>query len=196
MISYEVSIGLTIIGVFMIFGSLQFNDIIWGQGEYLFGWLPKWGIVVQPVGFVLFLVAAVAETKRAPFDLPEDESVLAAGYFTEYSSMRFALFSLGEFVAIIVMSAIATCLFLGGWQIPGVETPLLADGSVDYGWITVAQVGAFLGKTLFMVFLLQQIRWTFPRFRYDQLMKLGWVYMLPLAIANVIVTAVIMYALR
>jgi NADH-quinone oxidoreductase subunit H len=196
MISYEVTIGLNMVGVFMIFGSLQLNDIIWGQGELLWGWLPKWGIFVQPVGFVLFIVAAVAETKRAPFDLPEDESVLAAGYFTEYSAMRFALFSLGEFIGIVIMSALATCLFLGGWQIPGVETPLLADGTVDYGWITLAQVGAFLVKTLFMVFLLQQIRWTFPRFRYDQLMKLGWVYMLPLAIANLVVTAILMYVLR
>jgi len=196
MISYEVSIGLNMVGVFLIFGSLELNDIIWGQGEYLFGWLPKWGIVVQPLSFVLFIVTAVAEIKRAPFDLPEDESVLAAGYTTEFSSMRFAVFALGEFIGIVIMSAIATCLFLGGWQIPGVETALLPDGSVDIGWITLLQVGAFLMKTLFMVFLLQQIRWTFPRFRYDQLMKLGWVYLLPLAIANLVITAIVMYAVR
>jgi NADH-quinone oxidoreductase subunit H len=196
MISYEVTIGLNMVGIFMIFGSLQLNDIIWGQGEYLFGFLPKWGIFVQPLGFVLFMVAAVAELKRAPFDLPEDESVLAAGFFTEYSSMRFALFSLGEFVGIVIMGALSACLFLGGWQIPGVETPVNADGSLIYGWVTVAQVGAFLAKTLLMVFLLQQIRWTFPRLRYDQLMRLGWVYMLPLAIANLVITAIVMYAVR
>lgn len=196
MISYEVTIGLNLVGLFMIFGSLQLNDIMWGQGELIGGWLPKWGIVVQPLGFVLFIVAAVAETKRAPFDLPEDESVLVAGYFTEYSAMRFAMFSLGEFIGIVVMSALATALFLGGWQIPWVETPLDADGTVAYGWFTVAQVGAFLVKTLLMVGLLQQIRWTFPRLRYDQLMRLGWVYMLPLSIANLAITAIVMYALR
>ncbi len=196
MISYEVTIGLNLVGVFMIFGSLQLNEIVWGQGELLWGWLPKWGIVVQPLGFVLFMVAAVAEVKRAPFDLPEDESVLAAGYVTEFSAMRFALFALGEFVGIIVMSALAACLFLGGWQIPWVETPLLADGTVDYGWLTVLQVLTMLVKTTFMVFLFQQIRWTFPRFRYDQLMKLGWVYMLPLSIANLAITALVMFLLR
>jgi len=196
MISYEVTIGLNLVGIFMIFGSLQLNDIVWGQGELLWGWLPKWGIFVQPLGFVLFIAAAVAETKRAPFDLPEDESVLVGGYFTEYSSMRFALFSLGEFIGIVIMSALTACLFLGGWQIPWVDTPLNVDGSVAYGWLTVLQVLTMLVKTLFMVFLFQQIRWTFPRFRYDQLMKLGWVYMLPLAIANLVITAFVMYLTR
>lgn len=196
MISYEVTIGLNLVGLFMIFGSLQLNDIIWGQGELLWGWLPKWGIFVQPVGFVLFMVAAVAELKRAPFDLPEDESVLGAGYFTEFSAMRFAVFALGEFIGIIIMSALAACLFLGGWQIPWVDTPLNADGSIAYGWLTVMQVLTMLVKTLFMIFLFQQIRWTFPRIRYDQLMKLGWVYMLPLSIANLVITALVMYLSR
>jgi len=196
MISYEVTIGLNLVGIFMIFGSLELNDIIWGQGELIGGWLPKWGIVVQPVGFVLFMVAAVAEFKRAPFDLPEDESVLAAGYATEFSAMRFAVFALGEFIGIVVMSALAACLFLGGWQIPWVDTPLNADGTPDLGWLTVLQVGAMLVKTLFVVFLFQQIRWTFPRFRYDQLMRLGWVYMLPLSIANLAITALVMFLLR
>jgi NADH-quinone oxidoreductase subunit H len=196
MISYEVTLGLNLVGLFMIFGTLQLNDIVWGQGELLWGWLPKWGIIVQPLGFILFCVAAVAEIKRAPFDLPEDESVLVAGYYTEYSSMRFALFSLGEFIGIVVMSALAACLFLGGWQIPWVDTPLNPDGSVAYGWFTVLQIGCFLTKTLVMALVLQQIRWTFPRFRYDQLMKLGWVYMLPLSIANLAVTALVMFLAR
>jgi len=196
MISYEVTIGLNLVGIFMIFGSLQLNDIIWGQGELIGGWLPKWGIVVQPLGFVLFVAAAVAETKRAPFDLPEDEAVLAGGYVTEFSAMRFALFALGEFIGIIIMSALAACLFLGGWQIPWVDTPLNPDGSVAYGWLTVLQVLAMVVKTTLMVFIFQQIRWTFPRFRYDQLMRLGWVYMLPLSIANLAITALVMFLLR
>jgi len=196
MISYEVTLGLNLVGIFMIFGSLQLNDIIWGQGELLGGWLPKWGIVVQPLGFLLFVAAAVAETKRAPFDLPEDDSVLAAGYMTEFSAMRFAVFALGEFIGVIVISALAACLFLGGWQIPWVDTPLNADGTVAMGWLTVLQVLAMLGKTTLMVFIFQQVRWTFPRFRYDQLMRLGWVYMLPLSIANLAITALVMFLLR
>lgn len=196
MVSYEITIGISLVGIFMVYGSLELNTIIWGQGELIGGWLPKWGIVVQPVGFLLFMVAAVAETKRAPFDLPEDEAVLIAGYSTEYSAMRFALFALGEFIGIIVMSALVATLFLGGWQIPWVETPLNADGSLAYGWITVAQVLTMVLKTTFVVFLFQQIRWTFPRFRYDQLMRLGWLYMLPLAIANLVITATVMYIFR
>lgn len=193
MISYEVVLGLNIVGIFMIYGSLQMNDIIWGQGELLWGWLPKWGIVTQPFAFILFIVTAVAESKRAPFDLPEDDSVLVAGHMTEYSSMRFAVFMLGEFVGMIGMAALTAILFLGGWQIPWVETPVLADGSLDYGWITVAQVLSMVVKTTFVVFLFQQIRWTFPRFRYDQVMHLCWVYLLPLSIANLVITAVVMY---
>ncbi len=190
MISYEVTLGLSLVGIFMIYGSVQLNDIIWAQGDM------AWGIVTQPLAFVLFMVAAVAETKRAPFDLPEAESELAAGYFTEYSSMRFAVFSLGEFIGIVAVAAIAACVFLGGWQIPWVETPLLADGTVDYGWLTVAQVAIFLVKMVFIIWLQMQIRWTLPRFRYDQLMKLGWVYLLPLAIFNLVITALVMYVLR
>jgi NADH-quinone oxidoreductase subunit H len=190
MISYEVTLGLNLVGVFMIFGSMRLNDIIWGQGEL------AWGIVMQPVAFILFMVAAIAETKRAPFDLPEAESELAAGYFTEYSSMRFAVFSLGEFIGIVLVAALAACVFLGGWQIPWVDTPVDANGIPVYGWITVAQVACFLLKTLVLVGLQMQIRWTLPRFRYDQLMKLGWVYLLPLSILNLVGTAVVMYLVR
>ncbi len=195
MISYEVTLALNLVGIFMIFGSFQINDIIWGQGHHIGGWLPMWGIFVQPLGFILFLTAAIAETKRPPFDLPEAESELAAGYFTEFSGMRFAVFSLGEFIGIIMTAAIAATLFLGGWQIPWVETPVDATGNPVLGWITVAQVGFFLLKVLFMVWLQNQIRWTLPRFRYDQLMKLGWVYLLPLSLANLFITAAVMYAL-
>jgi len=190
MISYEVTLALNLVGIFMIFGSLQLNDIIWGQGEL------AWGIVVQPVAFVLFMVASIAETKRAPFDLPEAESELAAGYFTEFSSMRFAVFSLAEFIGIIAVAALGVCCFLGGWQIPWVETPVDDNGVPIYGLLTVAQVGAFLLKMLLLIWLQMQIRWTLPRFRYDQLMKLGWVYLLPLSILNLFVTAAVMYIVR
>lgn len=190
MISYEVTLGLNLVGIFLIFGSLRLNDIIWGQGEL------AWGIVLQPLGFILFMVASIAETKRAPFDMPEAESELVAGYFTEYSSMRFAVFSLGEFIGVIAVAAVAVCCFLGGWQIPWVETPVDAAGIPVYGWLTVAQVAAFLVKMLFVIWLQMQIRWTLPRFRYDQVMKLGWVYLLPLSILNLVGTALVMYLVR
>ncbi len=140
------------------------------------------------------MAAAIAETKRAPFDLPEAESELAAGYFTEYSSMRFAVFSLSEFIAIVLTAALAAALFLGGWSIPFVETPTDALGNPILGWITVAQVAVFLLKMLFVVWLQMQIRWTLPRFRYDQVMRLGWIYLLPLSLLNLMVTAIVMYA--
>ena len=215
MISYEVTLGLNLVPIFMIFGSFSMNDIIWGQEEL------AWGFFLNPIAFFLFMAAAIAETKRAPFDLPEAESELAAGYFTEYSGMRFAVFSLGEFIAIVLTGALVAGLFFGGWSIPFVETPVYPDqqtlqtlsfeffglsgGDVAVvnsvasnpilGWFTVLQIGIFCLKTLFFVWLQMQIRWTLPRFRYDQLMKLGWVYLLPLSLANLLITAVVMYAL-
>lgn len=193
MISYEITLGLNLVGIFMIFGSFRVNDIVWGQEALIGGWLPMWGIVVQPVAFFLFLAAAIAETKRAPFDMPEAESELAAGYFTEYSSMRFAVFSLAEFVAIVLTAALVAALFLGGWGIPWVATPTDAFGNPLLGWYTVAQVGVFLVKMMFVIWLQMQIRWTLPRFRYDQVMRLGWVYLLPLSLLNLVVTAIVMY---
>lgn len=190
MISYEVTLGLNLVGIFMIFGSMRLNDIIWGQGEL------AWGIVLQPLGFILFMVASIAETKRAPFDMPEAESELIAGYFTEFSSMRFAVFSLSEFIAVVAVAAVGVCAFLGGWQIPWVATPVDAAGVPIYGWITVAQVAIFLAKMVFVIWLQMQLRWTLPRFRYDQVMKLGWVYLLPLSILNLVGTAVVMYLVR
>jgi len=190
MISYEVTLGLNLVGIFMIFGSMRLNDIVWGQGEL------AWGIVVQPVAFILFMVASIAETKRAPFDMPEAESELVAGYFTEFSSMRFAVFSLSEFIGIVAVAAVGALCFLGGWQIPWVETPVDEAGVPIYGWITVAQVAIFLAKMVFLVWLQQQLRWTLPRFRYDQVMKLGWVYLLPLSLLNLFVTMIVMYLAR
>ena len=196
MVSYEITLGLNLVGIFMIFGSLSLNDIIWGQGALLWGWLPEWGIVVQPLGFLLFITAATAETCRAPFDLTEAESELVAGFQTEFSGMRFAVFNLSEFVGIVAVAAIGACLFLGGWQIPWVETPVDSSGLPVLGWLTLAQVAVFLCKVIFLVWLQMQVRWTLPRFRYDQVMRLGWVYLLPLSIANLAVTAIVLYVIR
>jgi len=189
MISYEVAMGLNLVGIFMIYQSVTLQGIIGEQGGTVLGFLPAWGIVLQPISFFLFLASAIAENKRAPFDLPEAESELVAGYFTEYSSMKFALFSLGEFIEIIAIACISTCVFLGGWQIPWVEP--------TGGFLLVTlQVLTFLAKVGFMVWVLMTIRWTLPRFRYDQLMRLGWVYILPLSLVNILATGVVLYLVQ
>jgi NADH-quinone oxidoreductase subunit H len=162
----------------------------------LLGFIPKWGVLLQPVAFFLFLAAAVAENKRAPFDLPEGESEII-GYFVEYSSMKFGMFFLAEFIEIVIVAGLVTTLFFGGWQFPYLQ----ADG---FHWpfeagvwhlprllVTLIQVGTFCVKVLVWCWILLLVRWTLPRFRYDQVMRLGWKMMLPLALANLLVTAVI-----
>jgi NADH-quinone oxidoreductase subunit H len=264
MVSYEVPLALSLIGVFMVFGTVQLGGIVRSQGDLLFGFLPKWGIFVQPLGFILFLTSAFAETNRNPFDIPEGESEIVAGYHTEYSGIRFALFYMGEYVAIVLAAAMVTTLFFGGWQIPYLPTArlaahahtvlkvMLAVGAVvslaagaalvrwdkrlrgtwpkgdlrneegrvlatlaflacaahavalvyfwsvempDWGRATVtllAQFGAFVMKLLFFCWLFIWVRWTLPRFRYDQLMRLGWKTLLPLAFANIFITGMIL----
>lgn len=186
MISYEVSMGLNLVGIFAIFGTVSLTGLVEAQGGLLWGFLPMWGIVVQPVGFILFMTAAIAENKRAPFDLPEGESEII-GYHVEYSAMRFALFFLSEFIEIITIAAIAATLFLGGWQIPWLDP----HGKMG-GWVVVGQVGIFIAKVLFLVWLQFLVRWTVPRFRYDQVMNLGWKILLPLSLLNILATAVVL----
>jgi NADH-quinone oxidoreductase subunit H len=258
-VSYELALGMSVIGILMIFGTLDLNTIVQQQGTLLFGFLPKWGIVVQPVAAVVFMIAAVAEVNRTPFDLPEGESEIV-GYHVEYSSLKFALFFMAEYVNVVVASGVLTTLFFGGWQIPWLPTPALEEharsvllvtcGSVavlttalalvslrwskslkrlytdprrregDF-WAAVlfviavlalavgavaivvpmgptaaaifariAQLGIFLGKVVFFSFCFIWVRWTLPRFRYDQLMSLGWKSLLPLALANIAATAI------
>jgi NADH-quinone oxidoreductase subunit H len=180
MISYELSMGLAVVGVVLVTGSLSLQSIVMHQ----YGWM--WNIILQPIGFIVFLVASFAETNRAPFDLPEAEPELVGGYHTEYSSMKFALFFLAEYANMIVSSAVITTLFLGGWQFPYLQTfglPPLA--------VSLIQVVFFALKVIFMVLFFIWVRWSVPRFRYDQLMNLGWKVMLPLSIANIIVTAIV-----
>jgi NADH-quinone oxidoreductase subunit H len=263
MVSYEIPLALSIIGIFMVFESVQLNEIVRGQGELLFGFLPKWGLFVQPLGFVLFLAAAFAETNRNPFDVPEGESEIVAGYHTEYSGVRFALFYMSEYVAIVLSAAMVTTLFFGGWQIPYVSTDtlignargvlklLLSIGLVlffvggilsirydkrlagtwpkgdlrnqegkilaviafvlvvvhaaaltffwsmefaEWGRATVAvlaQFSMFLIKLIFFCWMFIWVRWTLPRFRYDQIMRLGWKSLIPLAFANIFATGLV-----
>jgi len=185
MISYELSMGLSVIGVILITGSLSLQDIVIHQ----YGW--KWNIILQPIGFITFLVAAFAETNRAPFDLPEAEPELVGGYHTEYSSMKFAMFFLAEYANVIVSSTVITALFLGGWQFPYLQTfglsPML---------MSILQVLTFFIKVVFMILFFIWVRWSVPRFRYDQLMNLGWKVMLPLALFNIVVTAVLIAVLK
>lgn len=197
MISYEISLSLSIIGLIMIFGAVDLNTIAKAQSELLFGFLPRWGIFLQPLGFILFVVALFAETNRNPFDLPEGESEIVAGYHLEYSSMRFASFMMAEYAHIIVGSALIATLFFGGWQVPflhdaGFAFPGGSEIAVSPILVALLRAGALIGKILFFCWLFIWVRWTLPRFRYDQLMHLGWQVMLPLAIANVAVTGVIL----
>ncbi|NOY76363.1 MAG: NADH-quinone oxidoreductase subunit NuoH [Calditrichaeota bacterium] len=186
MISYELSLGLSIIGILMIVGSLRLSDIVTYQNNLLWGVLPRWGVVLQPLGFIIFLIASFAESNRLPFDLPEAEPELVGGYHTEYGSMKFALFFLGEYAGLITSSALIATLFFGGWDFPWVNESALGAWGVVLGMI------AFAVKTGFFLFFYLWIRWTLPRFRYDQLMRIGWKSLLPLALVNIVITAIVM----
>jgi len=198
MISAEIAIGASIMGVIMIHGSLNLMEIVRGQGQLLWGWLPAWGILTQPLAFVLFVTAGIAATRRIPFDMPEGESEII-GYFVEYSGMKFGMFLMTDMVETIVLAGLSTSLFLGGWQIPY----LVADG-FRFPWgavialsplvVTVLQVGAFMAKVAVVIFVLMLIRWTLPRFRYDQAMRLGWLGLFPLSIANIVLTGLVLIA--
>lgn len=175
MISYELSFGLSLAAVVMLAGSLSLNEVVDAQKGYWFGFIPKWYIFLQPLGFFIFMTAAVAETNRAPFDFPEAEQELVAGYHTEYSSMTFALFFMAEYIAMATMSAVAVNLFLGGWHGPFLPEWL--------GWVW------FLAKVFLLLFFYIWMRWTLPRYRYDHLMEFGWKWLLPAATLNLLVTA-------
>jgi len=260
MISYEISMGLAVMGMMLVFGSLRLTDIVAGQGELLWGVIPKWGVVVQPLGFILFITAVYAETNRNPFDLPEGESEIVAGYHLEYSSLKFALFFMAEYCHMVVGAALIAALYFGGYQtglsrayleshagtiltikLLGIvvvsllfaflfsrrvqrekgkfgdardREPVLgmllwlvvaagaAGGMLLKPWtigpagadlvVSLLQVGVFVAKVVFFAWLFIWVRWTLPRFRYDQLMRLGWKVMLPLGIANLVVTALVM----
>ena len=264
MISYEIPLALSLVGVFMVFGTVLLGEIARGQGDLLFGFLPKWGVFVQPLGFIVFITAAFAEANRTPFDIPEGESEIVAGFHTEYSGIRFALFYMGEYLAIALASAMVTTLYFGGWQVPYFPTGrltanagtvlavMLTVGAVlslvsmvlfvvydkrlrgkwpkgdlrnqegriltvfaaaslvvhvaalvyfrsitlpEWGSATVAlvaQIGAFVLKLLFFCWFFIWVRWTLPRFRYDQLMRLSWKGLIPLAFSNIFITGLIL----
>ncbi|MBN1475567.1 NADH-quinone oxidoreductase subunit H [Candidatus Sumerlaeota bacterium] len=190
MISYEIALGISIMGIVLIFGTLDLQGITRAQGGTILGFLPNWGIFLQPVGFLIFMTAIFAESKRVPFDLPECESEII-GYSVEYSGMKFGLFLFADFVESLIGAVLCSILFFGGWQIPWVTPP--ADPT--WGWALLSTL-AFGIKVLFFTWLFMTIRWTFPRFRYDQLMDLCWKIMLPIALANLVITAIIVALIR
>jgi NADH-quinone oxidoreductase subunit H len=199
MISYEIAMGMSVIPIFLIIGQLNLSEIVHYQAQN--GWLVLpffareqtalsyllWPMAL--ISFVIFMVAAFAETNRLPFDLPESETELVAGYNTEYSSMKFALFFMGEYAAIIAACGLMVTLFFGGWTLPfaGLDQPAQTIG------MGVAHIGIFLGKVVVLLVVFIWVRWMLPRFRYDQLMKLGWKRFVPLALANVLATAVVLW---
>lgn len=264
LISYELPLGLSVVGLIMAFGTVHLNDIVQQQGELIFGFLPRWGIFIQPLAAIVFIICAFAETNRAPFDLAEGESELVAGFHTEYSGMLFGTFFMAEYVAMVVASAMIITLFFGGWQIPFLDTAtLVANAAVlskvviggagvvlallalwayrafkrndgYYGdmrdkeslvyavvlslaalgafltlglafmipfpqawggplFAALMQVGTFAAKTMLMCIVFIWVRWTLPRFRYDQLMFLGWKSLLPVALANILITGIMIY---
>ncbi len=177
-ISYEIPLGMSILGMVLLAGSLDLNAIINWQDRHV------WGVVVQPIGFLLFLISAFAETNRLPFDLPESEQELVGGYHTEYSAMKFGMFFLGEYLHVITVSYLVVVLFFGGWDIP-----FLTDQSQS-GWLwALLKMGVMASKVALMIFFMMWIRWTIPRFRYDQLMDLAWKSLIPLSIVNLVLTA-------
>jgi NADH-quinone oxidoreductase subunit H len=208
MISYELSMGLSIIGLVMIIGSLKLGDIATFQGAALGAWahigpivIPRWGIFIQPIGFLIFITCTYAETNRLPFDLPEGESEIVAGYHLEYYSMMFGMFMMAEYINMTVAAALTATLYFGGWQIfPGLAEAFVYTAhhfgiaGMAYEWIRVAlEATCFTVKTAFFMWLFVWVRWTIPRFRYDQLMALGWKILLPLSLANIFVTAFLIY---
>jgi NADH-quinone oxidoreductase subunit H len=194
MVSYEVTMGLTLIGAFMIYGSLRVDDMIRWQAEN------TWGVFVQPLGFVMFFAAAVAESKRIPFDLPEGESEIVAGYYTEYAGMKFAMFFFAEYIAVVTSSALLAAIFLGGWHLPfinraGIEVAIgdtvYFAQQLPHGLVVVVGLLGFILKTIALCWVQLTIRWTLPRFRYDQLMKLGWRKLLPASLGNILLTGML-----
>jgi NADH-quinone oxidoreductase subunit H len=189
MISYELSLGLSLIGMLLVMGTMNISEIVALQGGYWFDFLPRWNFFVQPIGFIIFLVASFAETNRAPFDLAEAEPELVGGFHTEYTGLKFGLFFLAEYGNVILMSALMSTLFFGGYHFPWVEDlQFFKDIEILRALL---QFGALFIKTLFWVFFFIWVRWSIPRFRYDQLMNLGWKVMFPLALVNAVVTAIV-----
>ena len=209
MISYEVFMGMAILGLLVCYGTVDMNQIAQIQGDLWFGFIPSWGVFLQPHMLFVFTVALMAENKRVPFDMPEAESELVAGYFTEYSAMKMGLFMMAEFLEIAVIAGLVTALFFGAYHVPGVHAVtdswywaqhatatapaanLVFGMEVPHAVVIGIRVSAFLGKLAFLCWFQILIRWSLPKFRYDQIMRLGWKILLPISIVNLLLTAIV-----
>ena len=201
MISYEVVMGLTVLGLILIYGTVDLGAMVRAQSGTVLGVLPAWGVVLQPFAAVLFLTAAIAENKRIPFDLPEAESELIAGYYTEYSAMKMGLFMFAEFIEIAIIGALFTTLFLGGYNLPymndqGFSLPGGHTIALGHGAVVLTQLLVFLVKVMLVCSFQILVRWSLPRFRYDQVLAFAWKILLPLALANLVLTAVLLWLVR
>ena len=197
MISYEVAMGFTLVGVFMVYSSLQLTQIGAAQESFF-----RWGIFLQPLGFFMFLACAIAENKRAPFDVAEGESEIIAGYFLEYSGLKFGMFYMAEFLEIVTISALVTTLFFGAWHIPFISSAFILsmlsflNETLANIILMLIHISVFWVKVIFFIWFQMTIRWTLPRFRYDQIMKLGWKILLPLSLANILITGIVILILQ
>ncbi len=195
MISYEIPLGLSVLTIVVLYGSLDLNVMIDKQAHYWGGWLPAWNVFTQPLAFFMFLICIHAEANRAPFDLAEAEQELVGGYHTEYSAMRFALFFLGEYAGMITTSAVCVALFFGGWHFPGLEghvdphSPSVTDSLI----VCLLRSVVIFTKTLVIIFIFMWTRWSLPRFRFDQLMHLAWRALIPISLAILFMTALVIY---
>lgn len=187
MISYEIAMGLAIIALVMKTGTLSLGEIVNQQSG-------MWHVFIQPLSFIIFLICAFAETNRAPFDLPECETELVGGYHTEYSSMKLGFYLFAEYINMFVSSAVISCLYFGGYNLPFQESFFIDTLGLSGIGLALCQFGFLFGKIVFFIFFFMWIRWTIPRFRYDQLMSLGWKILLPLAILNILITGLVMWA--
>ncbi len=203
MISYEIPLGLAVLCIVVMFGTLDLNTIVEKQAHYWLGVIPAWNVFSQPLAFMMFLVCIHAEANRAPFDLAEAEQELVGGYHTEYSAMRFALFFLAEYAGMITTSAVCVALFFGGWHIPWVDLKwpnLFGDPASAHPALTTSMIvcvvrsGFFFGKTIGIIFVFMWVRWSLPRFRFDQLMMLAWRALIPISLALLMVTAIVVWA--
>ena len=189
LISYEIPLGLSFLGIVLMIGTLDLNRIMEWQDRHV------WGIVAQPIGFLIFLISAFAETNRLPFDLPESEQELVGGFHTEYSAMKFGMFFLGEYLHVITVSFLTVILFGGGWDLPYL-TDFLAARYEGTWLLALVKLAIICGKVGLMIVFMMQVRWTLPRFRYDTLMDLAWKRLIPLALINLTATAFILWSLR
>ena len=193
-ISYELAMGISLIALILVTGNLNLKEIVVLQQNGDWGGLLGWNVWKQPLGFLIFLICAFAECNRTPFDLPEAENELIGGYHTEYSSMKLGFYLFAEYINMFISSAVIASFYFGGYNFPFQHELANALG-MSANVLSIVQVGMFFAKIIFFIFLFMWVRWTIPRFRYDQLMNLGWKVLLPLSLANIFVTGIVMWAM-